>query len=61
MNAFVCAVEVADFDRTAEAIAKAGGQVALPKFAVLGVCWQGYFVDPAGNAFGMFHPDNSAK
>jgi predicted enzyme related to lactoylglutathione lyase len=60
-NAFVCSVEVADFDRTAGAIAKAGGQVALPKFAVPGVCWQGYYIDPAGNTFGLFQPDPMAR
>src|SRR4051812_13858226 len=47
-NAFVCSVEVADFDAAAAAITRSGGIVALPKFAVSGVCWQGYFVDPAG-------------
>jgi predicted enzyme related to lactoylglutathione lyase len=60
-NAFVCSVQVTDFDRTAEAITKAGGQVALPKFAVPGVCWQGYFIDPAGNTFGLFQPDPRAR
>ena len=29
-NAFICSVEVTDFDRTASAITKAGGQLALP-------------------------------
>jgi len=60
-NAFVCSVEVADFDAVAAAIARSGGIVALPKFAVPGVCWQGYFVDPAGNTFGLFQPDPNAR
>jgi len=60
-NAFVCSIEVADFDQTAEKITKAGGQVALPKFAVPGVCWQGYFLDQEGNTFGIFHVDEKAK
>jgi predicted enzyme related to lactoylglutathione lyase len=60
-NAFVCSMEVRDFDRTVAKIARLGGKVALPKFAVPGVCWQGYFVDPEGNTFGIFQPDAAAK
>jgi len=60
-NAFVCSIEVTDFDATARAITGRGGQVALPKFAVPGVCWQGYFVDPDGNTFGLFQPDPAAR
>jgi hypothetical protein len=37
-----------------------GGAVALPKFAVPKVCWQGYFLDSEGNTFGIFQPDASA-
>jgi predicted enzyme related to lactoylglutathione lyase len=59
-NAYVCSVEVPDFDAAAAAIARADGIVALPKFAVPGVCWQGYFVDPSGNTFGLFQPDPRA-
>src|SRR6516225_6247468 len=44
-NAFVCSIEVSDFDATAQKIIALGGQIALPKFAVPGVCWQGYFID----------------
>src|SRR6185503_19058010 len=53
-NAFVCSIEVADFDKTAENIERRGGKVALPKFAVPGVCWQGYFLDTESNVFGIF-------
>jgi predicted enzyme related to lactoylglutathione lyase len=60
-NAFTCSMEVNDFDKVAEKIIKAGGQVALPKFAVPGVCWQGYFLDTEGNVFGLFQADSSAK
>ena len=60
-NAFVCSMEVADFDATAQRIADAGGQIALAKFAVPGVCWQGYFIDTEGNTFGIFQPDVNAK
>lgn len=60
-NAYVCSMEVASFDATAAKILSAGGQVALPKFAVPGVCWQGYFIDTEGNTFGIFQPDPAAK
>jgi len=60
-NAFVCSMEVVNFDETAEKILAKGGQVALPKFAIPGVCWQGYFLDNEGNTFGLFQPDTNAK
>jgi uncharacterized protein len=59
-NAFVCSFETADFDATADKVLKAGGIVALPKFAVPGKCWQGYFVDTEGNTFGIFEVDERA-
>ncbi len=60
-NAFTCSMEVADFDSAAEKILAQGGTVALPKFAIPGVCYQGYFLDPAGNTFGLFQPDPEAR
>jgi predicted enzyme related to lactoylglutathione lyase len=60
-NAYVCSMEVLDFDDVAKKILAHGGRVALPKFAVGGVCWQGYFIDPEGNTFGIFQPDPNAK
>lgn len=59
-NAFVCSMQVEDFDATAEKIIKAGGIVALPKFAVPGKCWQGYFLDLDSNTFGLFQVDEKA-
>jgi predicted enzyme related to lactoylglutathione lyase len=59
-NAFVCSLEVEDFDATAKAIVGLGGIVALPKFAVPKTCWQGYFVDTEGNTFGIFEVDANA-
>jgi predicted enzyme related to lactoylglutathione lyase len=59
-NAFVCSIMVENFDATAQKILKEGGKVALEKFAVVGKCWQGYFVDPQGNAFGIFEVDEKA-
>lgn len=60
-NAFVSSMEVENFDQTADKIMRQGGQVALPKFAVPGVCWQGYFIDIDGNTFGIFQVDANAK
>jgi predicted enzyme related to lactoylglutathione lyase len=59
-NAFVCSMEVTSFDETAGKILEHGGQVALPKFPVPGKCWQGYFLDPQGNTFGLFQVDETA-
>ena len=60
-NAFVCSMEVEKFDAIAHKILNAGGRTALPKFAVPGVCWQGYFLDTEGNTFGIFQPDPAAR
>ncbi|MBE7173220.1 MAG: VOC family protein [Williamsia sp.] len=59
-NAFVCSVQVESYDRTSEQILQHGGQIALPKFAVPGRCWQGYFTDPDNNTFGIFEVDERA-
>lgn len=60
-NAFVCSIEVENFDKMAQNITNIGGRIALPKFAVPGVCWQGYFLDTEGNTFGIFEADENAK
>jgi hypothetical protein len=59
-NAYVCSVQVEDFDRINDLIIKNGGQIALPKFAIPGRCWQGYFIDPDNNTFGIFEVDENA-
>ncbi len=60
-NAFTCSMEIDNFDQTAQTILRLGGQVAMDKFAVPGVCWQGYFLDTEKNVFGIFQPDTNAK
>jgi len=60
-NAFVCSMEVENFDAVASKVIKLGGQVALPKFAVPGTCWQGYFLDTEGNTFGIYEVDAKAQ
>ena len=39
-NAFVCTVQVENFDETATKIMTAGGTVAMPKFAIPKMAWQ---------------------
>lgn len=54
-------MQVDNFDETARKIEAAGGIVAMPKFAIPGMAWQGYFLDTEGNAFGVDQPDPNAK
>jgi predicted enzyme related to lactoylglutathione lyase len=60
-NAFVCTVHVANFDETASKIEANGGKVALPKMALKGMAWQGYFLDTEGNTFGIHQADPMAQ
>ncbi len=60
-NAFVCTVQVDNFDETTKKIVAAGGIIAMPKFAIPGMAWQGYFLDTEGNTFGVHQADVSAK
>ena len=59
-NAFVCTMGVDDYDATHRRILDAGGQVALPKTALTGMAWQGYYLDTEGNTFGIHQPDPEA-
>ena len=60
-NAFVCTVGVDDYDATEQRILEAGGVVALPKMALTGMAWQGYYLDTEGNTFGIHQPDPDAR
>jgi hypothetical protein len=60
-NAFIQSMRVESFDEAAKKILAHGGEVAFEKFAVPGKCWQGYFIDPDLNTFGIFEVDESAK
>lgn len=60
-NAFVCTMEVADYDDTERKILAAGGEVAVPRMALPGMAWQGYYLDPEGNTFGLHQPDAEAR
>jgi predicted enzyme related to lactoylglutathione lyase len=60
-NAFVCTIQVDNYDEMTKKIESAGGKVAMPKFALAGMAWQGYFLDTEGNTFGLHQTDSSAK
>lgn len=52
-NAFVCTMEVDNYDEIAEKIISAGGKEAMPKFTIADMAYQGYFIDTEGNTFGL--------
>ncbi|MBN9284217.1 MULTISPECIES: VOC family protein [Flavobacterium] len=60
-NAYTCSLIVENFDKTAALILENGGQVAMPKFAIPGRCWQGYFIDTDNNVFGIFEVNENAR
>ena len=60
-NAFTCSIQVENFDETSKRILEAGGRIALPKFAIPGQSWHGYFIDMDNNTFGVFEMDSNAK
>lgn len=60
VNAYVCTVQVDSIDETIEKIEEAGGEVALPKHAIMGTAWQAYYKDTEGNIFGIHQPDENA-
>jgi predicted enzyme related to lactoylglutathione lyase len=60
-NAWVCTVQVDDFDAIHKKIMGAGGTVAMPKGPIPGMAWIGYYHDPDGNIFGLFQEDKKAK
>lgn len=60
-NAFVNSIQVEHFDITSNLILANGGKVAMPKFAIPGRCWQGYFLDQDNNTFGIFEVDEHAS
>lgn len=61
VNSFVCTVQVDAYDEIHERVLKAGGTVAVPKAALPGMAWQGYYKDPDGNIFGVHQADPAAR
>ncbi|AXI10932.1 VOC family protein [Oceanobacillus sp. 143] len=61
LNAFACTIGVEDYDAAEKQIINNGGKVAMPKYALPGMAWQGYYHDTEGNIFGIHQPDENAK
>lgn len=61
LNAFACTIGVENYDLTEAKIIENGGKLAMPKFALSGMAWQGYYIDSEGNTFGIHQPDVNAK
>ena len=61
VNSAVCTLGVSNYDETETKILASGGKVALPKYALPGMAWQGYFIDTENNIFGLHQPDPEAK
>lgn len=59
--AYVCTIDVANFDEAHENILANGGTVALAKQALPGMAWLGYYKDTEQNIFGIFQTDENAK
>ncbi|WP_300081417.1 VOC family protein [Propioniciclava sp.] len=61
VNGAVLTMGVDDYDAVEAKILEAGGTVALPKMALTGMAWQGYYLDTEGNTFGIHQPDENAQ
>lgn len=61
LNGYACTMGVEDYDAVEATILNAGGRLALPKYALPGMAWQGYYIDTEGNLFGIHQPDKNAK
>ena len=61
LNGYTCTMGVEDYDSTETKILNLGGRIALPKHALPGMAWQGYYIDTEGNTFGSHQPDKNAK
>jgi predicted enzyme related to lactoylglutathione lyase len=59
-NAFVCTMVVENYEEIAAKILAANGTEKMPKMAIPGMAWQGYFADPEGNIFGLHQIDTQA-
>lgn len=58
---YVCTLTVESYDKSHEEILANGGTLALAKFPIPGMAWQGYYKDTEGNIFGIHQADTNAK
>lgn len=61
VSAYVCTLQVENYDETAAKIEAEGCKCALPKFKIAEMAWQGYYIDTEGNIFGIHEPIVAAK
>lgn len=61
LNGYACTIGVENYHPIEGKILNNGGVVALPKYALPGMAWQGYYKDTEGNIFGIHQPDANAK
>ncbi|MDQ0185247.1 VOC family protein [Cytobacillus sp. FSL R5-0569] len=61
LNGYACTIGVENYHEIEGKILNNGGVVALPKYALPGMAWQGYYKDTEGNIFGIHQPDANAK
>ncbi|CAH0322514.1 hypothetical protein SRABI84_05331 [Peribacillus simplex] len=61
LNGDACTMGVDNYYEAEAKILENGGKVALPKYALPGMAWQGYYIDTEGNIFGIHQADENAK
>lgn len=61
LNGYCCTIVVDNYDDIAAKLLAHGAKEAMPKFAIAGMAWQGYFVDTEGNTIGIHQADVNAK
>lgn len=61
LNGFCCTMVVDNYDEMAAKVLANGGKEAMPKMALVGMAWQGYYIDTEGNTIGLHQPDVNAK
>jgi len=61
LSGYACTMGIEDYDSIEAKILSNGGRIALPKHALPGMAWQGYYMDTEGNIFGIHQPDVNAK
>ncbi|CAH0128465.1 hypothetical protein SRABI134_00212 [Peribacillus sp. Bi134] len=61
LNGDACTMGVDNYYEAEAKILENVRKVALPKYALPGIAWQGYYIDTEGNIFGIHQADENAK